>query len=86
MSLRNKDSKMDSKITKLADLVRMSARSYDAGKRDTALKLISLVASKIHTPEERRQLQLCVEHNLRNSGIEPYFRSIILGSGGTSVR
>ncbi|NEO86599.1 MAG: hypothetical protein F6J87_20425 [Spirulina sp. SIO3F2] len=77
---------MDAKITKLADLVRMAARSYDAGKRETALKLISLVASKINTAEEQHQLELQVERDISSSGIETYFRSIILGSGGTFRR
>lgn len=77
---------MDAKITKLADLVRMAARSYDAGKRETALKLISLVASKINTSEEQRQLELQVAQDISHSGIETYFRSIILGAGGTFKR
>lgn len=77
---------MNTKITKLADTVRMAARTYDNGKRETAIKLISIVASQVKTPEDRQQLASLVRSDLQNSGIKVYFHSIILGAGGTSVR
>jgi hypothetical protein len=77
---------MNAKLTKLADTVRMAARTYDNGKRDTAIKLISIVASQVHTPEDRQQLASMVRGDLEKSGVNPYFRSIIGGAGGTSVR
>jgi len=77
---------MSTKLSKLADTVRMAARTYDNGKRETAIKLISVVASKIENPEESKKLFSMVKNDIQTSGIKVYFHSIILGAGGTSVR
>lgn len=77
---------MSTKLSKLADTVRMAARSYDNGKRDTGVKLISIVASRLESTEESKQLSSMVSRDLQNSGIKPYFHSIVLGAGGTSIR
>lgn len=75
---------MSSKLSKLADVVRMAARSYDAGKRETAIKLIGTVASKLEFPE-RQKLLAMVESDISHSGIRVHLRSIIVGHGGSSV-
>jgi len=77
---------MSKKLFKLADTVRMAARSYDHGQRETGIKLISIVASKLASAEESRQLWSMVHQDLKTSGIRPYFHSIVLGAGGTCVR
>jgi hypothetical protein len=77
---------MSTKLSKLADTVRMAARSYDNGRRETAIKLISLVASKLETSEDSKKLFSMVSNDIQDSGIKTYFHSIILGAGGTSVR
>lgn len=76
---------MTTKLSKLADTVRMAARTYDNGKRETAIKLISIVASKIDTSDDRQKLASMVKSDIQESGIKFYFQSIILGSGGTAV-
>lgn len=63
----------------------MAVRSYDAGKRETALKLITVVASKLEQAEERQKLLAMVDRDISNSGIKTYFYSIICGCGGTSI-
>jgi hypothetical protein len=75
---------MSSKLSKLADVVRMAARSYDAGKRETAIKLIGTVASKLEFSERQKFLAM-VETDISHSGIRVYLRSIIVGHGGSSV-
>lgn len=74
------------KISKLADIIRMAIRAYNYGQPDTARKLISLVASRIETIEERRELQTLVERDIVTSPAKIYFQSIIFGQGGTSVK
>ncbi|WP_194058203.1 hypothetical protein [Nodosilinea sp. LEGE 06152] len=76
---------MTTNLLKLADTVRMAARTYDNGKRETALKLLSIVASKVETSEDGQRLFALVRSDIQNSGIRVYFQSIILGSGGTAV-
>lgn len=76
---------MTTKLSKLADTVRMAARTYDNGKRETAIKLISIVASKVNSPEDSQKLFSMVRDDIQQSGIKIYFNSIILGSGGTSI-
>ena len=74
-----------SKVSKLAEMVRMAARSYDAGQRETAIKLIGIVASKLEGPEDERYLDALVRQDIQNSQIRYYFQSIIFGKGGTSI-
>lgn len=77
---------MSLKLSQLSETVRMAARTYDAGKRETAVKLITIVASKLEHSEERQKLLAMVERDISNSGLKTYFHSIIFGCGGTSVR
>ncbi len=76
---------MPTNLSKLSDVIRMAARAYDGGKRETALKLLAIVASKIETLEDRQKLFALVRSDIQNSGIRVYFQSTILGSGGTAV-
>jgi hypothetical protein len=85
MSVQKPSLAMTTNLSKLADVIRMAARAYDSGKRETALKLLAIVASKIETSEDRQKLLGLVRSDIQNSGIKVYFQSIILGSGGTAV-
>ncbi len=77
---------MTVRLAKLADTVRMAARTYDDGNRETAIKLISIVGSKVETLDDRQKLFSIVRGDIEASGIKVYFQPIILGSGGTAVR
>lgn len=75
---------MSSRLANLADLVRMATRSYDAGKRETAYKLVGIVASKL-TFEERQEFLALIEKDIRHSGIKIYIQSVIMGHGGNPI-
>ena len=66
---------MSAKLSKLADTVCMAARTYDNGKRETAIKLISVIASKIETPEERKKLFSMVKNDTAVLDPMRYIRS-----------
>lgn len=68
------------KISKLADTVYLAVRTYDSGKRETALNLLALVASKIQDAEERQELNRLVEATIRHSGAWIYYKSIVFGA------
>ncbi|NEQ44771.1 MAG: hypothetical protein F6K00_14895 [Leptolyngbya sp. SIOISBB] len=68
------------KITKLAETIRLATRTYDHGKKETALNLMGLVASKIHSLEERHELNQLVESTIRQSGAWVYYKSIVYGA------
>jgi hypothetical protein len=70
------------KIIKLAETLRLAARTYDHGKKETALNLMGLVASKIQTPAERHELNQLVESTLRQSEAWFYYKSIVFGASG----
>lgn len=76
---------MNSKVAKLASTVRMAMRSYDNGKRDTAIKLIGLVAAQVGTADERKELHRLVESEVRGSGVWPHYQSILFGGGSSSA-
>jgi len=75
---------MSSRLAGLADVVRIAARSYDAGKRDTAFKLLGMVASKLAV-ESRQRFLLLIQKDIQHSGIKVYVQSIILGHGGSPI-
>ncbi len=75
---------MSSKLSKLADIVRIAARSYDAGKRDTAIKLVGIVASKLEASERQNFLNM-VNNDIQGSGIRIYLQSIVIGHRGDST-
>ena len=69
-----------SKITKLAETICLATRTYDRGKKETALNLMGLVASKSTSSEERYELNQLVESTIRSSGAWLYYKSIVYGA------
>lgn len=74
---------MSSKLSRLAEIVGMAARAYDAGNRDTALKLLGIVASKLETSERQKFLNMV--NGVSQSGFRIHLQSILMGHGGNSV-
>ncbi len=75
---------MSAKLVKLAEVVRMAARTYDAGRRDTAIRLISTVTSKLEISERQKFLSM-VNDDISNSGIRIHLHSIVIGHSGKSA-
>lgn len=67
----------EAKISKLADQVKQSMRTYEKGKRVQAVRMIGKVASQIGTKEERKALNKAVERDIAQSQVYYHYRSII---------